>query len=271
MIKHCMKYLLSLILAIVLLISCQKEDRNFEIAHKFISFSPNISQTDTRATDEYSLSVSDYFHACPTVTVRMIIGNEVKTAKYIYKADTKKLEYVDGAPLYYPEDNSPPYQLIISWPDAETRTQLGEADYRHQEDENSFIRCDMLSDTVNNAVKVEYLPIYFKHLKSKLTLIPALSGEDATDVAFTNLTVNGYKPFHNTANSNVVNIYQLIYNPSIEAETTISNNKVAVRLATNKDTEIEYHFRFDASNLKAGENREIKILIPLSFLYYEFE
>jgi hypothetical protein len=263
-----MKYLLSLILSIALLISCQKEDRTFETTHKLISFSPNISQTDTRAADGYSLSVSDYFNACSTVTVRMIIGNEVKTAKYIYKAITQKLEYADGTPLYYPEDNSP-YQLIISWPDEETHAQLGEADYRHQEDKNSFIRCDMLSDTVNNAVEVEYLPIYFKHLKSKLTLIPMPSGRDATDAVVTSLKVNGYKPFHNTASPDVAGIYQLIYNPSIEAETTISNNKVAVRLAINKDTEIEYYFRFDASNFKAGENQEINILIPL--LLYEFE
>jgi hypothetical protein len=200
----------------------------------------------------------------------MIIGNEVKTAGYKYNADTRKLKYADGTPLYYPEDGSS-YQLIISWPDEETRTQLGEADYRHQEDENSFIRCDMLSDTVNNAVGVEHLPIYFKHLRSKLTLIPALSGGGTTDAVVTNLTVNGYKPFHNTANLDV-DTYQLIYDPSIEAETTISNNKVAMWLATtNRDTEIEYHFRFDTSNLKAGENREIKILIPFPFPYYEFE
>ncbi|KAA6342601.1 hypothetical protein EZS27_009671 [termite gut metagenome] len=263
-----MKYLLSLILSIALLISCQKEDRNFETTYKLISFSPNISQTDTRATDEYSLSVSDYFHACSTATVRMMIGNEVKTARYIYKADIRKLEYADGTPLYYPEDNSP-YQLIISWPDEETYTQLGKADYRHQEDENSFIRCDMLSDTVNNAVGVEYLPIYFKHSKSKLTLIPMLSEENATDDVVTNLTVNGYKPFHNTTNPDV-DAYQLIYDSSIETETTnINNNKVAVWLTTHRNAKIEYHFRFDASNLKAGENR--KILIPFPFPYYEFE
>ncbi|KAA6321635.1 hypothetical protein EZS27_028736 [termite gut metagenome] len=258
-----MKYLLSFILMIALLISCQKEDMNFETTHKLISFSPNFSQTDTRAADEYSLS--DYFNVCPTVTVRMIlgIGNEVKTAKYSYKADTKNLEYADGTPLYYPEDGSP-YQLTISWPDEETRTQLGEADYRHQEDESSFIRCDMLSDTVNNAVGVEYLPIYFKHLKSKLTLIPVLSGGSTTDAVVSNLTVNGYKPFHNTANPDVV-AYQLIYNPSIEAETTISNNKVVVWVVTNKDTEIEYLFRFDVSDLKAGENREIKAFISFPF------
>ncbi|KAA6330580.1 hypothetical protein EZS27_020727 [termite gut metagenome] len=267
-----MKYLVSFILAIALLISCQKEeDRNFETANKLISFSPNISQTDTRATDEYALS--DYFNVCSTVTVRMILGNEVKTAKYRYKADTKKLEYADGTLLYYPEDKSP-YQLIISWPDEETRTQLGEDDYRHQEDENSFIRCDMLSDTINNAVRVEYLPIYFKHSRSKLTLIPMLSASvewGTTDVAFTNLTVNDYKSFHNTANPDV-DVYQLIYDPSIEAETTnINNNKAVVWLATtNRNTEIKYLFRFDASNLKAGENRKINIVV-ISFFPYEFE
>ncbi|KAA6327476.1 hypothetical protein EZS27_023540 [termite gut metagenome] len=260
-----MKYLVSFILAIALLISCQKEDRAFETSNKLISFSPNFSQTDTRATDDYSLS--DYFNACSTVTVRMILGNEIKTAKYGYNADTKKLEYADGTLLYYPENNSP-YQLIILWPDEETRTQLGEDDYRHQEDKSSFIRCDMLSDTVNNAVTVEYLPIYFKHSKSKLTLIPVLSGLDTIDAVVTNLTVNGYKPFHNTATPDV-DTYQLIYDLSIEAETTISNNKVAVWLVINRDTEIEYHFKFDASNLKAGENRKINIVIPL--LPYEFE
>jgi hypothetical protein len=75
--------------------------------------------------------------------------------------------------------------------------------------------------------------------------------------------VNGYKPFHNTANLDV-DTYQLIYDPSIEAETTISNNKVVVWLATN-DIKVEFFFRFDASNLKAGENREIKMLIPFPF------
>ncbi|KAA6333180.1 hypothetical protein EZS27_018387 [termite gut metagenome] len=260
-----MKYFLPLILTIALLISCQKEDMTFETTHKLISFYPNISQTDTRATDDYSLT--DYFNACSTVTVRMIIGNEVKTAKYSYKADTKNLEYADGTPLYYPEDRSP-YQLIISWPDEETYTQLGEADYRHQEEASSFIRCDRLSDTVNNAVGVEYLPIYFKHLKSKLTLIPVLSGGSTTDAVVTDLTVNGYKPFHNTANPDV-DTYQLIYDPSTEAETTISDNKVAVWLNTDSNTEIEYLFRFDVSNLKTGENQKINIVIP--FPLYEFE
>ncbi|KAA6307992.1 hypothetical protein EZS27_040334, partial [termite gut metagenome] len=254
-----MKYFLSLILTIILLISCQKEDRNFETTNKLISFSPNISQTETRATDGYSSS--DYLNVCPTVTVCMKQGNVFKKAIYIYNAETKKLEYLD-TPLYYPEDNSP-YQLIISWPDEDTYKQFGEADYRHQEDENSFIRCDMLSDTVNNAVGVEYLPIYFKHLKSKLTLV--LLGWNTTN-AVTNLTVNGYKPFHNTANPDV-DAYQLIYDPSIEAKTTnISNNKVVVWLATNRDTEIEYHFRFDASNLKAEENRKIFIPFPYEII-----
>ncbi|KAA6347296.1 hypothetical protein EZS27_005213 [termite gut metagenome] len=261
-----MKYLLPLILTIVLLISCQKEDINFETINKLISFSPNISQANTRATDEYSLS--DYFNVCSTVTVRMRQGSVVKIARYIYKVETKKLEYADGTPLYYPENNSP-YQLIVSWPDEETYTQLGEADYRHQEDENSFIRCDRLSDTVNNAVRVEYLPIYFKHLKSKLTLI-LISGGDTTDAVVTNLTVNGYEPFYNTANPDV-DVYQRIYDPLIEAKTTnINNNKVAVWLTTNRNTKIEYQFGFDASDLKAGENRKIKILMPPTFLY-EFE
>jgi hypothetical protein len=128
-----------------------------------------------------------------------------------------------------------------------------------------------LSDTVNNAVGVEYLPIYFRHLKSKLTLIPVLSGGSTTDAVVTDLTVNGYKPFHNTANPDV-DTYQLIYDPSIEVETTISNNKVVVWLAANKDTKIEYLFRFDVSDLKAGENREIKAFILFPFFpYYEFE
>ncbi|KAA6319061.1 hypothetical protein EZS27_031000 [termite gut metagenome] len=219
-----MKYLLSLLLPIALLVSCQKEDRNFETAHKPISFFPNMSQTGTRAADDYGLS--DYFNACSTVTVRMITGNEAKAAVYEYNAGTKQLEYAKGTPLYYPTDNLS-YQLIISWPDEETYTQSGEADYRNQDDENSFIRCDRLSDTVNNAVEVEYLPIYFKHLKGKLTLIPMLSGWDTTDT-MARLTVNDYKPFHHTANAGAES-YQLIYDFSIEAETVdISNNKVAV-------------------------------------------
>jgi hypothetical protein len=191
----------------------------------------------------------------------MIIGNEVKTAKYIYKADTKKLEYADGTPLYYPEDKSP-YQLIILWPDEDTRMQLGKADYQHQEDKNSFIRCDMLSDTINNAVGVGYLPIYLKHLKSKLTFIFIPSGWGADGSTVTNLTVNGYKPFYVVTMNPVVITYQLIYDFSMEAETTnISNNKGALRLTTTKDAAIEYHFRFDASSLKAGESREIKVVI----------
>jgi hypothetical protein len=252
-----MKYLLPFILPIALLISCQKEDRNLETTHNLISFFPNISQTDTRAADEYSLS--DYFNVCSTATVRMTTVNGVKIAKYRYNFDTKKLEYADGFPLYYPENNSP-CQLILSWPDEETYTQWGETDYRHQEDEASFIRCDRLGDTINNAVEVECLPIYFKHVRSKLTFIPVLSRGNTTDAVVAHLTVNGYKSFYNTANPEE-SVYHRIYDPSMEAETTdINNNKVSVWLVTNKDTKIEFRFEFDASDLKAGENRKIKIL-----------
>jgi hypothetical protein len=255
---------LPLILILALLISCQKEDGDFETTNTLISFSPNISQTDTRATDDYSLS--DYFNACPTATVRMITGNEVKTAKYIYKADTQKLEYADGTPLHYPEDKSP-YQLIISWPDEETYTQQGEDDYRHQEDENSFIRCDLLGDTINNAVFVDYLPVYFKHLQSKLTFTftPSSKWDAVVVVAVTNVTVNDYKPFYRVVDG----VYQLIYNSSIETAATmnITDNKVLASLVTEEEGTFEYDFRFDASNLKAGEHRQMEVFMPFP---YEF-
>ncbi|KAA6337341.1 hypothetical protein EZS27_014569 [termite gut metagenome] len=251
-----MKYLLSLIFPIALLISCQKEDRAFETANKLISFSPNFSQTDTRATDDYSLS--DYFNACPTATVRMIIGNEVKTAKYIYKAETKTLEYADRIPLYYPEDNSP-YQLIISWPDETLLEEVN--DYQNQDNKESFFRSDLLSDTINNAVAVDYLPVFFKHLRSKITFILSEQWETYT---INELTVNGRKSFHDITNPNVgKNTYQMIYDLWVEEE-----NSKGLIVAINKegDKRIEHPFLFDVSDLKVGENR--KIFIP--FLY-EFE
>jgi hypothetical protein len=143
----------------------------------------------------------------------------------------------------------------VSWPDEETYTQWGKVNYRHQEDKNSFLRCDRLSDTVNNAMGVEHLPIYFKHSKSKLTFMLILQGWDPVSAVVTNLTVNGYQSFHNTANPEE-SVYHRIYDPYMEAETTdINNNKVSVWL----DTKIEFRFEFDASDLKAGENRKIKI------------
>jgi hypothetical protein len=251
--KDLMKRILGAIFAILFFISCEKNEVMPEnpMTGKLISFSPNMSETNTRAGDYYSWD--DYYKICPDVTVYMTIKGQTSAATYTYNYTNKLLEYKDGKFLYYPIDNEP-YQIIILWPVKNIQELYDENDYHNQDNFESFLRSDLLSDTINTVEvisSVSVLPIYFKHLRSKISVI--LSDDEGKSYKFPQETKINDNPSYMNQDSISA---QIIYD-RVKEGVSIKSSVIQFDIQG-----INCSFYFDVSTLQAGINRTVQLTHP---------
>jgi hypothetical protein len=252
--RDSMKRTLDVIFAIILFTSCEKNEVLPEnpMTGKLISFSPNMSETNTRGGDYYSWD--DYYKACPDVTVYMTIRGGTTISTYRYNDTNRLLEYAEGELLYYPA-NDESYQIIILWPAKGIQERYGEDDYYNQGNFESFLRSDQLSDTIINPVRMISLafPVYFKHLRSKISFI--LLNDKGKSFEFSKeTTINAYPSSFNTDSTSV----QIIYDSVKEKERTQGVIRTYIH-------NVNCTFDFDVSILKAGVHRTVQLTYPPFF------
>jgi hypothetical protein len=170
------------------------------------------------------------------------------------------LEYKDGELLYYPT-NSEPYQIIVLWPAKSIQELYDENDYYNQDNFESFLRSDQLSDTISNPVKIisSVLPIYFKHSRSKISFIFQKDQKEwGAFYKFSKRTkINNNPPYFNKDSISV----QVIYDRVKEG---ISKKEGIIQLDVQVGIQsyIYNSFSFDVSTLKAGVNRTVVLSYP---------
>jgi hypothetical protein len=182
----------------------------------------------------------------------MTVDEQTSTATYKYNDTNKLLEYEEGTPLYYPT-NSKSYQIIVLWPTKRIQELYGETDYQGQGNFESYLRSDQLSDTINNPERMISLalPIYFKHLRSKISAI--LLDDKGKSCKFPKETkTNNISPYFNKDSTSV----QFIYDRVKEG---ISKKDEAIQFNVQG---INCFFFFDISNLQAGINQTVKLIYP---------
>ncbi|KAA6324441.1 hypothetical protein EZS27_026235 [termite gut metagenome] len=254
---YSMKRTLEVIFAIIFFASCEKEGGLPEnpMNSQPIRFFPNMSEANTREGDYYSWD--DYYKICPKATVYMTVDEQTSTATYKYNDTNKLLEYEEGTPLYYPT-NSKPYQIIVLWPVKSIQELYGETDYQGQGNFESYLRSDQLSDTINSPERTisSSLPIYFKHLRSKIAFI--LPEPDWKDNKFPKDTkVNTISPYFNKDSTSV----QVIYD-RVKEGISPKNGVIQFYVQINDVQGINCLFSFDVSNVKAGTNQTVKLIYP---------
>ncbi|KAA6344661.1 hypothetical protein EZS27_007717 [termite gut metagenome] len=257
--RDIMKRILDVIFAILLFTSCEKNEvlsENPIPPGKLISFSPNM--TNTRGGD---YSWDDYYRVCPDVTVYMTLKGSTSMATYKYNDTNKLLEYEDGELLYYPIDNEP-YQLIVLWPAKSIQELYGEHDYHNQNNFESFLRSDQLSDTINNSVRMisSVFPVYFKHSRSKISFI--LHGLNWKSWKFPDETkINNKPPYFNWDSTFI----QIIYD-HVKEGISKKDGIIQFDVQVSDQSYIYSFFHFDVSTLKAGVDRTVLLTYPYPFL-----
>ncbi|KAA6351724.1 hypothetical protein EZS27_000849 [termite gut metagenome] len=250
-----MKRILDVIFAIILFTSCEKNEVLPEnpMTGKLISFSPNMSEANTRVGDYYSWD--DYYRVCPDVTVYMTLNGYTSISTYKYNDTNKLLEYEDGKLLYYPA-NDESYQIIFLWPAKRIQEQYDEEDYYNQGNFESFLRSDQLSDTINNSVGMisTVFPIYFKHLRSMISF--NLPGWEHNKFP-KETKIDEYSPHFNTDSTSVQIIYDRV-KEGISKQHGVIQFYVQVGIQSFTFSS----FFFDVSTLKAGINRTVQLIYP---------
>jgi hypothetical protein len=252
--RDSMKRALDVIFAIILFTSCEKNEMLPEnpMTGKLISFSPNMSEAKTRGGDYYSWN--DYYKICPDVTVDITVNGQTSTATYTYNNTNRLLEYKHGALLYYPA-NDEPYQIIVHWPTKSIQELYDENDYQNQDNFESFLRSDQLSDTINTVRMISSaLPIYFKHLRSKISFIlPDWENNKFPEGA----KINSYSPHYNKDSTSV----QIIYD-KVKEGVSRKNGVIQFDVRVDVQNFIHSSFFFDVYTLQVGVDRTVRLIHP---------
>jgi hypothetical protein len=253
--RDIMKRTLGVLFAIILFTSCEKNEvlRENPITNKLICFSPNMSETNTRGGDYYSWN--DYYKICPDVTVDITVNGQTSTATYTYNDTNNLLEYKDGELLYYPT-NSEPYQIIVHWPTKSIQELYDENDYHNQDNFESFLRSDQLSDTISNSGKTisSVLPIYFKHSRSKISFILQTWNYNKFSKG---TKINTNPPYFNKDSTSV----QIVYD-RVKEGISSTEGVIQFDVQIGDQSYIYYSFSFDVSTLQVGVDRTVRLIHP---------